>query len=191
MTCQPITKRPQKYQFEIPFKLAIGRFETFLGIGAKVECSAGSNDYKITDYTGPRQLSSTQPSTSKIQGFIKNQVGTKYRKIPKSQWRTRMRTGAQYNRAGRSQYVAAGNYGKQYLTFFFSMLGDLDLWIRNKRNWEHSSHQKTEVKHIIYITYIIYIIWGVYIIYLALYCYRCNVLPRRTSNMAIRCRKEM
>ena len=30
-------------------KLAFGRFETFLGIGAKLECSAGSKGYKEGD----------------------------------------------------------------------------------------------------------------------------------------------
>jgi hypothetical protein len=59
-------------------KLAIGRFETFLGIGAKLECSAGTSGYKVTDYTGGKSTTIKRGSASQISNDIKQQVNVKY-----------------------------------------------------------------------------------------------------------------
>ena len=123
-------------------KLAFGRFETFLGIGAKLECSAGSSGYKVTDYTGVSSTTRKRGSSSQVANEIKQQVNVKYRKVVgKAPWRQRMRSGYKYNHANRANYVR--DNGKQYMTFFFSMLGDLNIW--TNQNWQHSNQEKTQV----------------------------------------------
>ena len=125
-------------------KLAFGRFETFLGIGAKLECSAGSSGYKVTDYSGVSSTTKKRGSSAQVANDIKSQVNVKYRKVVKggkAPWRQRMRSGFKYNRANRANYVR--DNGNQYMTFFFSMLGDLNIW--TNQNWQHSNQEKTQV----------------------------------------------
>ena len=103
----------------------------------------GSSGYKVTDYTGVSSKTNRRGTALQVANDIRQQVGNTYRKVRggKGPWRERMRAGYKYNRANRSNYVK--DNGDQYMTFFFSMLGDLNIW--TNQNWQHSNQEKTQV----------------------------------------------
>ena len=111
--------------------------------GAVNSEAPGSSGYKVTDYTGVSSKTNRRGTALQVANDIKQQVGNKYRKVQggKGLWRQRMRAGYKYNRANRSNYVK--DNGDQYMTFFFSMLGDLNIW--TNQNWQHSNQEKTQV----------------------------------------------